>query len=268
MRAVHAAAKERSRATLSISKTSLSVRETAQQPKRGKSSAPEREPRRCNKGCASAVREQVSEPLPNSSASTERQRPPAANLVVGESETQFGRSGSKSTAVASKQAVKLGRKAAQHSLDTTKTRTEGRAPSPADESAQKQFIGRTRRVIAVSEKAREGSSAEQRSQPGEDRAQRLDTGKQRPSNAAEQPAGSRAPKESRAQPKQLLTELVKQAALFNASPVKSQSAAAASTPRAATRPAAGPSGAKLAAPPGLEAARPASTAFRKAAARS
>ena len=204
----------------------------------------------------------------SSSTSTER-RKPAADPIVRESEPQPGSSEHSGKGVAGKQEVSLRRKAAHHTLNTNSAKKESRAASHADGSAKKQSSGRTRRVSAVSDKAREGLSAEQRSQAGEDRTQGLNTGRPRPSNATEQQSsGSRATKESRAQPKQLLTELVKQASIFNASPLKRQSAPAEPMPRAASRPAADSKGAKLEAPPGLEIVTPASTALRKAGARS
>ena len=73
-------------------------------------------------------------------------------------------------------------------------------------------LGGLGRATAVSEKLGEGSSAEQRTQPPKEHAERPNGVRQRPSKASEQAAGSTGARESRAQPKQLLTELVKQAA--------------------------------------------------------
>ncbi len=269
-RAVHAAAKDRMAVPLNSSTTSLSGRETAKQQRGVKGSTAQHEAWHRSNDSATAARIEATQPLLESSASTERRRArrPTAEATKLESDPQRTRSGRSNKDAASRQVVSDAREPAQQPSRSSRARAQGRASPNADESAQRQSSGRTRRATAVSEKLGEGSSAEQRTQPPKEHAERPNGVRQRPSKASEQAAGSTGARESRAQPKQLLTELVKQAAEFNASPVNKQSPALQPTSRAASRTAGAPRrAAKLAAPPGLEAIVPAAAASRRAAAR-
>ena len=259
VRAIHAAARDRTAMPSNSSRTSLPEREAAKQQNRGKSSAPQHEPQRRSKDSASAARDETAEPLPNSSANTERRRArrPAAGMIKDESEPRHTRSGRSNKDDARRRVESGAKEPLRQPPRSSRAKAQGRAASLADESANKQSSGRARRAPAVRENAREGSSAQQRSRPTEDCAERLNGGRQHPSKASEQSAGGTGARESRAQPKQLLTELVKQAAEFNANPVKKQSPATQPTSRAASRSAVAPRrDAKLAAPPGLEAVVP------------
>ena len=262
--AIHAAAKDRMAVPLYSSTTSLSGRETAKLQKGCKSNGPQRG----SNDNAPAAREEAAERLPDSSVSTERRRArrPPAGVTKGEPEPQLTKPGRSNKDIASRQKVSDAREPTQQTSGSSRAKAQSRASSHADDSAQRQSSGRNRRAPAVTEKARQGSSAEQRSHPAEERAERPSGVRQRPDKASERPAGTTGIRESRAQPKQLLTELVKQATEFNASPVKKQPPAAQSTSRATSRTAAPKKTAKLAAPPGLEAVVPAVS--RKAAARS
>ena len=264
-RAVHAAMQGRMGPPYNSTKSS--GRDTATQSKQDKDNTPQQEPRHDSTGRVPAARRESAQPLPNSSASTEKQhvRKPAAGVTEGASEPQVAKSGRSNKGPANRQAASLTKKPAQQTLSSGR-KPESTASPHANNGATKQSSGKARRASAVIEQAREGSSAEQRPRPIEEHGERPKRDRQQRGNASEQPAGGRVARESRAQPKQLLTELVKQAAVFNAGPVRRQPPVTQATSGPASRPVAPSKGAKLAAPPGLETAMPAAAASRKAAA--
>ena len=267
VRAVHAASKDEVRAPSKSSRTKATGREPARHQQQDNGKTLRQEPRCDSSSKAPAARKESAPPLPNSSASTEKRRgkKSAAGVAVAALIPEDAKSGRNNRGVANREAVSLAKKSAQQPLSSG-GKADSRAAPRADDRAVKQSSRRAGRASAFREQTREVSSAEQHSRPSEEHGECPERNRQPPGIASEQAAGGRGARESKVQPKQLLTELVKQAAVFNASHAIRQVPSAQATAKAASRPAAPSKGGKLVVPPGLETVMPAAAALRKAAA--
>ena len=300
--AVRAVTKEQRGVPLNSSMTRASARGTAKQPRQGTSKSPLPHPQQREHIDSAAGTERIAELRLTSSASNGRQRnrPAAADRTGSAPDFTDASSKLSNRTPANGGAVRSPTQPVQR-LTSGRKQSSGRNRQPAagasqaSEDAPAQLRSqpadeRPRGAESRSQNASEQLRAtERRAQeaPAQQRHERNRDANERSGSASQQQAAGRTAKESRAQPnsseqrqprntakqrmpKQLLTELVKEAAVYNASSEKVKPRPVQSTPKAPSRSATSRSatagnrdrGTKLSAPPGLEGVFPAGAARR------
>jgi len=295
--ALRAVTKEQRGVPLNRSMTRASGRDTAKQPRQDKSSLPLTHPQQQEHINSAAGAERITEVRLTSSASNERQRnKPAASDNTGNALCLSDPSSKLSNRTPANGGAMRSPPQPTKRLSSGRKQSSGRNRQPGDGASQaskdapaqprsQPADARPRGAKSPSQNASEQlTAAEQRAQETavQQRHGRNKGADQRSGSASEQQAAGRIAKESRAQPnsseqrapsntatarmpKQLLTELVKEAAVYNASSEKVKPQPKQAAPKAASRSATAGNrnrGTKLSAPPGLEGVVPADAARR------